>query len=58
MKYILDKRTFMKLFGITFFSFFLIPFKFVKAFTKKIMNDNLTKKQKEVMFNDFLELIS
>ena len=55
MKSNLNKRNFIKLFGITFFSFFLIPFKFVKAFTKKIMNDNLTKKQKEVMFNEGTE---
>ena len=49
MKYNLDKRTFIKFFGITFFSFFLIPFKFAKAVTKKVINENLTKKQREII---------
>ena len=55
MKYNLDKRTFIKLLGITFFSFFLMPFKFAKAVTKKVINENLTKKQKEIMFNEGTE---
>ena len=55
MKYNLDKRTFIKFFGITFFSFFLIPFKFTKAVTKKVINENLTKKQREIMFNEGTE---
>ena len=55
MKYNLDKRTFIKSLGITFFSFFLIPFKFAKAVAKKVINENLTKKQKEIMFNEGTE---
>ena len=55
MKYNLGKRTFIKLLGITFFSFFLMPFKFAKAVAKKVINENLTKKQKEIMFNEGTE---
>ena len=55
MKYNLDKRTFIKFIGITFVSFFLMPFKFAKAVTKKVINENLTKKQKEIMFNEGTE---
>ena len=33
----------------------LIPFKFAKAVTKKVINENLTKKQKEIMFNEGTE---
>ena len=55
MKYNLNKRSFIKLLGITFFSFFLMPFKFAKAFAKKVINENLTKKQKEIMFNEGTE---
>ena len=46
MKYNLDKRTFIKLLGITFFSFFLMPYRFAKAVAKKVINENLTKKTK------------
>ena len=55
MKSNLNKRTFIKLLGITFFSFFLMPFKFAKAVAKKVINENLTKKQKEIMFNEGTE---
>ena len=58
MKSNLDKRTFAKLFGIILFSFFFMPFKFTKAVTKKIINENLSKKQKEIMFNERTEVFT
>ena len=51
----LKKRTFIKYFCITLFSFFAIPNTVTKAITKKIINNNLTRKQKEIMFEEGTE---
>ena len=37
------RRLFFKLFGITIFSYLLIPYKFLYSATKKIINKNLTE---------------
>ena len=49
------KRLFFKLFGITIFSYLLIPYKFLYSATKKIINKNLTEEQKKILFNEGTE---
>tara|TARA_B100001559_G_C16049284_1_gene416160 strand:- start:52 stop:510 length:459 start_codon:yes stop_codon:yes gene_type:complete len=49
------KRIFLKLFGISFLSTLLLPYKILYSATKKIINQNLTEKQKDIMFNEGTE---
>ena len=49
------RRSFFQLLGISFFSIFLLPYKFLYSTTKKIINQNLTEKQKDIMFNEGTE---
>ncbi len=49
------RRNFFQLLGISFFSIFLLPYKFLYSTTKKIINQNLTEKQKDIMFNEETE---
>jgi len=49
------RRLFFKLFGITIFSYLLIPYKFLYSATKKIINKNLTEEQKKILFNEGTE---
>ena len=49
------KRNFLKLFGLSFLSSFILPYKFLYAVTKKIINENLTDKQKKIMFEEKTE---
>ena len=49
------RRLFFNLFGITIFSYLLIPYKFLYSATKKIINKNLTEEQKKILFNEGTE---
>ena len=53
MKY--SRRNFFKLIGASFLSTILLPYKFLYAVTKKIVNPDLTEKQKDIMFNEGTE---
>ena len=53
MKYL--RRNFFKLIGVSFLSTVLIPYKFLYSATKNIINQNLTEKQKDIMFNEGTE---
>ena len=49
------RRNFIKLVGITLFSSFFITWNSLIAATKKIINNNLSKEQKDIMFNEGTE---
>ena len=49
------RRKFIKLFGTSIFTIFLLPYKFLYSKTKKIINQNLTKEQKNILFNEGTE---
>ena len=49
------RRLFSKLFGVTIFSYLLLPYKFLYSSTKKIINKNLTEEQKKILFNEGTE---
>ena len=49
------RRNFLKYLSLTIFSSFIFPLNSLFANTKKIINKNLTKKQKEIMFNEGTE---
>ena len=49
------RRNFFKLIGVSFLSTFLLPYKLLYSATKKIINQNLTEKQKDIMFNEETE---
>ena len=51
----ITRRLFFKLFGVTIFSYLLIPYKFLYSATKKIINKNLTEEQKKILFNEGTE---
>ena len=50
-----NKRNFIKLFGLSLLTFVIAPYKLVFSEVKKIINKSLTKKQKEIMFNEGTE---
>ena len=50
-----QKRKFIKIIGFSIISTLLFPLEFLKASSKKIINQNLTNKQKEIMFNEGTE---
>ena len=50
-----NKRNFIKIVSLSFFSLLIAPYKFAFSEIKKIINKNLTKKQKEIMFNEGTE---
>ena len=50
-----QKRKFVKIIGFSIISTLLFPLEFLKASSKKIINQNLTSKQKEIMFNEGTE---
>ena len=54
MKKIL-KRRFLKIFGFSILSTILLPYKFIYSATKKIINPDLSEKQKNIMFNEAAE---
>jgi len=49
------RRTFLRIFGLSFLSIFLLPYKVLYSTTKKIINSKLTKIQKEIMLNEATE---
>lgn len=49
------KRDFLKLIGTSLLSSIILPYSFLYAVTKKIVNPNLTKEQKKIMFNEATE---
>ena len=48
------RRKFLKLLGLSIF-FVSLPYQFLKSATKKIINPDLTKTQKDIMFNEGTE---
>jgi peptide-methionine (R)-S-oxide reductase len=55
MKKISLKRRFLKVFGLSFLSIILLPYKIIYSKTKKIINPDLSEKQKNIMFNEATE---
>jgi len=51
----LIKRKFNKILGFSIISVFFIPINFLKAATKRIINQKLSNKQIDVMFNEGTE---
>ena len=49
------KRRFLKIFGFSILSTILLPYKFIYSATKKIINPDLSEKQKNIMFNEATE---
>ena len=49
------RRNFLKLFGLSLLSTIVLPYNFLYAVTKKIINQNLTEEQKKIMFNESTE---
>ena len=51
----ITKRNFIKFLSLSFLTLIITPYKFAFSEVKKIINKNLTKKQKEIMFNEGTE---
>jgi len=49
------RRKILKLFGYSYLSIFLLPYNFLYSSTKKVINPNLSKEQKDIMFNEATE---
>ena len=49
------RRNFLKIAGLSFLAAFLLPYKLLYSATKKIINQNLTDEQKEIMLNEATE---
>ena len=49
------KRSFLKILGFSIITFLSLPLNAVLSATRKIINNNLTTKQKEIMFNEGTE---
>ena len=49
------KRKFLKLLGFTTLLIFTLPYKVLYSTTKKIINSQLSKEQKDIMFNEETE---
>ena len=49
------KRRFLKIFGFSILSTILLPYKLIYSATKKIINPDLSEKQKNIMFNEATE---
>ena len=50
-----NRRNFFKLLCISFLSSVLLPYRLLYSATKKIINQNLTEEQKDIMFNEGTE---
>ena len=50
-----NKRKTLKLLSASLISLILLPYKFLYSATKKIINTELTKEQKDIMFNEGTE---
>ena len=51
----ISRRNIIKIIGLSFLSFISFPYRFLYSATKKIINNELTEKQKEIMFNEGTE---
>ena len=51
----ITKRNFIKFLSLSFLTLITTPYKFAFSEVEKIINKNLTKKQKEIMFNEGTE---
>ena len=49
------KRKFLKKIGLSFLIFVSFPYKFLYSTTKKIINKNLSREQKDIMFSEGTE---
>ena len=49
------RRKIIKTIGLSFLSFISFPYRFLYSATKKIINKELSEKQKEIMFNEGTE---
>ena len=49
------KRKFLKLLGFSYLLFLALPYRVLSSATKKIINPNLSKAQKNIMFNEGTE---
>ena len=49
------RRKILKLLGYSYLSIVLLPYNFLYSSTKKIINPNLSKEQKDIMFNEGTE---
>ena len=49
------RRNFLKLINLSIISLIILPYKFLYSQTKKIINKNLTKEQKDILFNEGTE---
>lgn len=49
------RRNFLKLINLSVISFIILPYKFLYSQTKKIINKNLTKEQRDILFNEGTE---
>ncbi len=49
------RRNFLKKIGLSFLIFVSLPYKFLYSATKKVINKNLSKEQKDIMFNEGTE---
>ena len=50
------RRLFLKLFGISILGLLVAPYKLLYSQTKKIINQNLTDEQKNILFNEGTEM--
>ena len=49
------RRKLLKIIGLSITATFFLPINFIFASTKKILNQNLTNEQKNIMFNEGTE---
>ena len=49
------RRSFLKLLGFSYILFISIPYKFLNSAAKKVINQDLSKAQKDIMFNQGTE---
>ena len=49
------RRKFFKVLGISFLTFVSLPYKLLYSATKKIINNDLSNEQKDIMFNEGTE---
>ena len=49
------RRNFLKKLGFSFLFFISLPYKFLYSATKNLINKNLSKEQKDIMFNEGTE---
>ena len=50
-----NRRNFFKLLSLSVLSLVLLPYKLLHSATKKIINQNLSEEQKDIMFNEATE---